>query len=142
MNIKKAQFCSAEEVKYAVEKAEQGTKEIILTERGNSFGYNDLVVDFRNLDILKSTGYPVVFDATHSVQNPGVAGGKTSGRREFIPTLAKAAVAAGIAGLFMEVHPDPDKGLSDAANMFPLAGLEELMGTLLRIDGAVKHDQK
>jgi 2-dehydro-3-deoxyphosphooctonate aldolase (KDO 8-P synthase) len=140
MNIKKAQFCSAEEVKYAVEKAEQGTKDIILTERGNSFGHNDLVVDFRNFDILKSTGYPVVFDATHSVQNPGAGGGKTSGRREFIPTLAKAAVAAGIAGLFMEVHPDPDKGLSDAANMFPLSGLEGLLGTLLRIDGAVKHD--
>jgi 2-dehydro-3-deoxyphosphooctonate aldolase (KDO 8-P synthase) len=142
MNIKKAQFSSAAEVVYAVEKAEQATRDIILTERGNSFGYNDLVVDFRNLEILKSSGYPVVFDATHSVQSPGAGGGKTSGRREFVPALARAAVAVGVAGLFMEVHPDPDKGMSDAANMFPLSGLEDLLSALVRIDGAVKHDQK
>ena len=141
MNIKKAQFCSAEEVRFAVEKAEARTSEIILTERGNSFGYNNLVVDFRNLDILKSTGYPVVFDATHSVQYPGAGGGKTSGRREFVPTLAKAAVAAGIAGIFMEVHPAPDKGLSDAANMYPLSELEALLAKLVKIDKVVKNDQ-
>lgn len=143
VNLKKAQFLSPAEMRFAVEKMEFfGNRNILLTERGTFFGYNNLVVDLRSLEIMGSMGYPVVFDATHSVQNPGAGDGKTSGKREFIPVLARGAVAAGVAGLFMEVHPDPDKGLSDAANMFPLARLEGLLETLLKIDGVVKNNEK
>jgi 2-dehydro-3-deoxyphosphooctonate aldolase (KDO 8-P synthase) len=143
VNLKKAQFLSPAEMRFAVEKVEFfGNRNILLTERGTFFGYNNLVVDLRSLEILGSLGYPVVFDATHSVQNPGAGDGKTSGKREFIPVLARGAVAAGVAGIFMEVHPDPDRGLSDAANMFPLDKLEGLLKILLKIDGVVKNNEK
>ena len=142
VNIKKAQFISPEEMRFVIEKIEYfDNRNILLTERGTFFGYNNLVVDMRSFDIMKGYGYPVVFDATHSVQNPGGGGGKTSGRREFIPTLARSATAARIAGLFMEVHPDPDKGMSDAANMFPLPELEVFLRTIMRIDGVVKDEK-
>ncbi len=142
VNVKKAQFVSPEEMQFVIEKIEYfNNKNILLTERGTFFGYNNLVVDMRSFDIMKGFGYPVIFDATHSVQNPGAGGGKTSGKREFIPTLSRSATAAGIAGLFMEVHPDPDKGLSDAANMFPLGELESFLKTIIRIDGAVKNEK-
>ncbi|WP_026020757.1 3-deoxy-8-phosphooctulonate synthase [Alistipes timonensis] len=132
VNIKKAQFLSGPDMQYPYEKArEAGAADIWLTERGNSFGYNNLVVDFRNIpDMLKITP-TVVMDCTHSVQRPGAAGGKTGGNREFVPAMARAARAFGANGFFFEVHPDPDKGLSDAANMLPLDELEALIKSLL-----------
>lgn len=143
INVKKAQFVSSEEMTYVIQKMESvNNKNILLTERGTFFGYHNLVVDYRNLDIMKKTGYPVIFDATHSVQRPGAGDGKTIGNREFIPLLAKAAVSAGISGVFMEVHPDPDKGLSDAANMFPLNRLKSLLKLLMEIDRIVKNEEE
>lgn len=131
VNIKKAQFLSGNDMRYPVEKArEAGAKDVWLTERGNMFGYNNLIVDFRNIpDMLQITS-TVVMDCTHSVQRPGGAGGKTGGDRQFVPAMALAAKAFGANGWFFEVHPDPDKGLSDAANMLPLDKLEELVERL------------
>ena len=135
VNIKKAQFLSGMDMKYPVEKAlDAGATNVWLTERGNSFGYNNLVVDFRNIpDMLQFTP-TVIMDCTHSVQRPGGAGGKTGGDRRFVPAMAKAAKAFGATGYFFEVHPDPDRGLSDAANMLELDKLESLVGQLLRND--------
>ncbi|MCI6160309.1 MAG: 3-deoxy-8-phosphooctulonate synthase [Prevotellaceae bacterium] len=128
VNIKKAQFLSGSDMKYPVEKAKDaGAKEIWLTERGNSFGYNNLVVDFRNIPDMLDIVPTVIMDCTHSVQRPGAAGGKTGGDRRFVPYMAKAAMAFGATGFFFEVHPDPDKGLSDAANMLELDKLEEIV---------------
>ncbi|MCH5331576.1 MAG: 3-deoxy-8-phosphooctulonate synthase [Alistipes sp.] len=133
VNIKKAQFLSGADMVYPYQKArEAGAAEVWLTERGNCFGYNNLVVDFRNIpDMLRITP-TVIMDCTHSVQRPGAAGGKTGGNREFVPAMALAAKAFGAAGYFFEVHPDPDKGLSDAANMLELDKLENVIETLLR----------
>ena len=127
VNIKKAQFLSGNDMRYPVEKArEAGAKDVWLTERGNMFGYNNLIVDFRNIPDMLQIVPTVVMDCTHSVQRPGGAGGKTGGDRQFVPAMALAAKAFGANGWFFEVHPDPDKGLSDAANMLPLNKLEEL----------------
>ena len=132
VNVKKAQFLSGADMRYPYEKArEAGAGEIWLTERGNSFGYNNLVVDFRNIPDMLKFDPTVVMDCTHSVQRPGAAGGKTGGNREFVPAMAHAAKAFGANGFFFEVHPDPDKGLSDAANMLRLDDLETLVKSLL-----------
>lgn len=132
VNIKKAQFLSGPDMQYPYEKArEAGASDIWLTERGNSFGYNNLVVDFRNIPDMLKIASTVVMDCTHSVQRPGAAGGKTGGNREFVPAMALAAKAFGANGFFFEVHPDPDKGLSDAANMLRLDDLEALIKSLL-----------
>ena len=132
VNIKKAQFLSGPDMQYPYEKArEAGASDIWLTERGNSFGYNNLVVDFRNIPDMLKIAPTVVMDGTHSVQRPGAAGGKTGGNREFVPAMALAAKAFGANGFFFEVHPDPDKGLSDAANMLRLDDLEALIKSLL-----------
>jgi 2-dehydro-3-deoxyphosphooctonate aldolase (KDO 8-P synthase) len=134
VNVKKGQFLSPWDMKNVVHKlVESGTKKIVLTERGASFGYNNLVVDMRSLPVMRGLGYPVVFDATHSVQLPGGGGTKSSGQREFIAPLARAAAAAGCDGFFMEVHPDPDSALSDGPNMVPLDKLKELLQQLLHI---------
>lgn len=132
MNIKKAQFLSGADMKYPVEKARQsGAHDIWLTERGNSFGYNNLVVDFRNIPDMLSIVPTVIMDCTHSVQRPSAGNGKTVGDRKYVPMMAKAAKAFGATGYFFEVHPDPDKGLSDAANMLELNKLDTLIGELL-----------
>ena len=132
VNVKKAQFLSGADMRYPYEKArEAGAGDIWLTERGNSFGYNNLVVDFRNIPDMLKIAPTVVMDCTHSVQRPGAAGGKTGGNREFVPAMAHAAKAFGANGFFFEVHPDPDKGLSDAANMLRLDDLETLVKSLL-----------
>ena len=132
VNIKKAQFLSGTDMRYPVEKAVQsGAKEVWLTERGNSFGYNNLVVDFRNIPDMLNIVPRVIMDCTHSVQRPGGANGKTGGDRRFVPAMAKAAKAFGATGYFFEVHPDPDKGLSDAANMLELDKLENLIKELI-----------
>ena len=131
VNIKKAQFLSGPDMQYPYEKAREAGADIWLTERGNSFGYNNLVVDFRNIPDMLKIAPTVVMDCTHSVQRPGAAGGKTGGNREFVPAMARAARAFGANGFFFEVHPDPDKGLSDAANMLPLDELEALIKSLL-----------
>lgn len=134
VNVKKGQFLSPWDMKNVVHKLEEsGTKKIVLTERGASFGYNNLVVDMRSLPVMRGLGYPVVFDATHSVQLPGGGGTKSSGQREFIAPLARAAAAAGCDGFFMEVHPDPDSALSDGPNMIPLKKLKELLQQLLHV---------
>ena len=134
VNVKKGQFLSPIEMKNVVTKLEEsGTQQIFLTERGASFGYNNLVVDMRSLPIMRSLGYPVVFDATHSVQLPGGGGTQSSGQREFIAPLARAAAATGCDGFFMEVHPDPASALSDGPNMVPLAQLKTLLQQLLAI---------
>lgn len=134
INIKKGQFLAPWDVKNIIEKIEdKGNYEILITERGVSFGYNNLVADMRSLPIMRSFGYPVVFDATHSVQLPGGAGANSGGQREFIPHLARAAVAVGCEALFMEVHPDPARALSDAATSFKLAELPELLRQLIEI---------
>ncbi len=134
VNVKKGQFLSPGEMSNVVAKLEEsGNRRIILTERGTTFGYNNLVVDMRALPIMRKFGYPVVFDATHSVQLPGGGGTKSSGQREFIATLACAAAAAGCDGFFMEVHPDPDHALSDGPNMVPLHDLKKLLERLMRI---------
>jgi 2-dehydro-3-deoxyphosphooctonate aldolase (KDO 8-P synthase) len=134
VNIKKGQFVSPWDMKYAVEKVKgAGNNRILLTERGASFGYNNLVVDMRSFPVMRSLGCPVVFDATHSVQLPGGAGGSSGGQREFIPPLARAAMAAGIDGLFMEVHPDPDTAKCDGPNSWPLDRAESLLKQLLAV---------
>ena len=131
VNIKKAQFLSGNDMRYPVEKArEAGAKDVWLTERGNMFGYNNLIVDFRNIPDMLQIVPTVVMDCTHSVQRPGGTGGKTGGDRQFVPAMALAAKAFGANGWFFEVHPDPDKGLSDAANMLPLNKLEEIVEKL------------
>ncbi len=140
VNIKKGQFLSPWEMANVVEKARAtGNSQIMVCERGFSFGYNNLVSDMRSLAILRSTGCPVVFDATHSVQLPGGQGGSSGGQREFIPVLARAAIAAGISGLFMETHPEPSKALSDGPNAWPLDRMESLLGTLRELDEAAKR---
>lgn len=141
VNIKKGQFVSPWDMRHAVEKVRAaGGRDILLTERGTTFGYNNLVVDMRALPVLRSLGCPVLFDATHSVQLPGGAGDSSGGQREFIPTLARAAVAAGIDGLFMEVHPEPEKALCDGPNSWPLAEVAPLLRRLLAIR-AVAEDR-
>jgi 2-dehydro-3-deoxyphosphooctonate aldolase (KDO 8-P synthase) len=138
VNIKKGQFLSPGDMRYAVEKvAAAGNEKILLTERGTTFGYNNLVVDFRAISIMGLLGYPVLFDATHSVQLPGGGGVVSGGNREFVPVLAKAAVAAGANGLFLEVHFEPDKALCDGPNSWPLGQLEPLLRSLLAIHRAV-----
>jgi len=133
VNIKKAQFLSGQDMRYPVEKAmEAGAKEVWLTERGNIYGYNNLVVDFRNITDMLQIVPTVIMDCTHSVQRPGGADGKTGGDRRFVPSMAKAAKAFGATGFFFEVHPEPDKGLSDAANMLELNKLEDLVKTLIQ----------
>ena len=141
VNIKKGQFLSPGEMKNVVEKAREasGGDNIMVCERGASFGYNNLVSDMRSLAIMRETGCPVVFDATHSVQLPGGQGTSSGGQREFIPVLARAAVASGIAGLFMETHPDPDKALSDGPNAWPLDRMKDLLLTLKALDALVKQ---
>ena len=132
VNIKKAQFLSGEDMIYPYEKAvKSGAQEVWLTERGNMYGYNNLVVDFRNIPDMKKIASTVVMDCTHSVQRPGAAGGKTGGNREFVPAMAQAAKAFGANGFFFEVHPDPDKGMSDAANMLYLDQLEAVVASLI-----------
>jgi 2-dehydro-3-deoxyphosphooctonate aldolase (KDO 8-P synthase) len=139
VNIKKGQFLSPWEMQNVVDKARStGNEQIMVCERGFSFGYNNLVSDMRSLSVMRQTGCPVVFDATHSVQLPGGKGTASGGQREFVPVLARAAVAAGISGLFMETHPDPDKALSDGPNAWPLARMEPLLSTLVQLDRAVK----
>lgn len=133
VNIKKGQFANAEMMRFAAEKVQStGNDKILLTERGTMFGYNDLVVDFRNIPLMKSYGFPVVLDATHSVQKPGAAGDGSGGAPEFIETLAKCGIAAGVNGIFLETHPDPEKALSDASTMLPLAQLKPLLQQLIR----------
>ncbi len=139
VNIKKGQFLSPWEMGNVVDKARStGNQQIMVCERGFSFGYNNLVSDMRSLAVMRATGCPVVFDATHSVQLPGGKGDSSGGQREFVPVLARAAVAAGIAGVFMETHPDPAKALSDGPNAWPLARMEALLTTLVELDRAVK----
>jgi 2-dehydro-3-deoxyphosphooctonate aldolase (KDO 8-P synthase) len=139
VNIKKGQFLAPGDMKHVVEKARAtGNQQIMVCERGVSFGYNTLISDMRGLAIMREAGAPVVFDATHSVQQPGGLGGKSGGQREFVPILARAALAAGVAGVFMETHPDPDKALSDGPNAWPLAKMEKLLSTLKAIDDTVK----
>jgi 2-dehydro-3-deoxyphosphooctonate aldolase (KDO 8-P synthase) len=140
VNVKKGQFLSPWEMKHVAAKAKAtGNEQIMVCERGASFGYNNLVSDMRSLAVMRDTGCPVVFDATHSVQLPGGADGKSGGQREFVPVLARAAVAAGVAGLFMETHPDPDKALSDGPNAWPLPKMRALLETLLELDRVVKR---
>ena len=139
VNIKKGQFLSPWDMQNVVDKArEAGNEQIMVCERGASFGYGNLVSDMRSLAIMRATGCPVVFDATHSVQLPGGRGSSSGGQREFIPVLARAAVATGISGLFMETHPEPEKALSDGPNAWPLALMEELLETLVSLDQAAK----
>jgi 2-dehydro-3-deoxyphosphooctonate aldolase (KDO 8-P synthase) len=140
VNIKKGQFLSPWEMQNVVDKARStGNAQIMVCERGFSFGYNNLVSDMRSLAIMRGTGCPVVFDATHSVQLPGGKGDASGGQREHVPVLARAAVAAGVAGIFMETHPDPAKALSDGPNAWPLDRMASLLGTLKQLDGAVKE---
>jgi len=139
VNVKKGQFLSPLEMANAVKKVEEcGNRRIVLTERGSSFGYNNLVVDMRSFPILRGFGYPVVFDATHSVQLPGGGGTESSGQREFVEPLACAAAGAGVDGFFMEVHPNPDEALSDGPNMVPLHQLKILLERVMRICDAAK----
>ncbi len=139
VNVKKGQFLAPWDMRNVAEKiALSGNEKILLTERGASFGYNTLVTDFRSLPIMAETGYPVVFDATHSVQQPGGQGGSSGGQREFVPVLARAAMAVGVAGLFMETHQDPDNAPSDGPNMVPLQELEGLLGQLVAFDRLAK----
>ena len=145
-NIKKAQFMAPgdmtnviDKARAAAEAAGHGGQTFCVAERGTSFGYGNLVVDMRGLVIMRETGAPVVFDATHSVQLPGGADGKSGGQREFVPVLSRAAVAVGIAGIFMETHPDPDKALSDGPNAWPLPKMHALLETLLELDRVTKR---
>lgn len=139
VNIKKGQFLAPWEMKNVVEKArETGNQTILVCERGFSFGYNNLISDMRSLAIMRETNCPVVFDATHSVQLPGGQGTKSGGQRQYVPVLARAAIAAGVSGIFMETHPDPDNAPSDGPNMWPLGKLEELLVTLKELDEVVK----
>jgi 2-dehydro-3-deoxyphosphooctonate aldolase (KDO 8-P synthase) len=141
VNIKKGQFLSPWDMQNVVEKAREasGADNIMVCERGASFGYNNLVSDMRSLAVMRNTGCPVVFDATHSVQLPGGQGTVSGGQREFVPVLARAAVAVGISGLFMETHPNPSKALSDGPNAFPLGHLKDLLETLMVLDMTVKQ---
>jgi 2-dehydro-3-deoxyphosphooctonate aldolase (KDO 8-P synthase) len=146
VNIKKGQFLSPWEMKNVVDKARDAAREaggdgdnIMVCERGASFGYNNLVSDMRSLAVMRDTGCPVVFDATHSVQQPGGMGDRSGGQREFVPVLARAAVAAGVAGVFMETHPDPERALSDGPNAWPLPHMRALLETLVELDAAVKR---
>ena len=141
VNIKKGQFLAPEDMLQVVRKARAagGTDNIMVCERGTSFGYHNLVSDMRGLALMRATGCPVVFDATHSVQLPGGLGTASGGQREFVPVLARAAVAAGVAGVFMETHPEPDKALSDGPNAWPLAQMEALLETLVALDAVVKR---
>jgi 2-dehydro-3-deoxyphosphooctonate aldolase (KDO 8-P synthase) len=139
VNIKKGQFLSPWEMGNVVEKARStGNQQIMVCERGFTFGYNNLVSDMRSLSVMREFGAPVVFDATHSVQLPGGKGTSSGGQREFVPVLARAAIAAGVSGVFMETHPDPSKALSDGPNAWPLARMEALLTTLKELDQAVK----
>jgi len=139
VNIKKGQFLSPWDMKNVTDKAlATGNEQIMACERGVSFGYNNLVSDMRSLAVMRNTGVPVVFDATHSVQLPGGQGSSSGGQREFVPVLARAAVAAGVAGVFMETHPDPSVALSDGPNAWPLGGMQTLLQTLKMIDAAIK----
>ena len=139
VNIKKGQFMAPEDMQNVVDKAyAAGNQQIMLCERGVSFGYRTLISDMRGLASMRTTGCPVVFDATHSVQQPGGLGGASGGQRQFVPVLARAAVAAGVAGVFMETHPDPDNALSDGPNAWPLDQMEGVLGTLLEIDAVCK----
>jgi 2-dehydro-3-deoxyphosphooctonate aldolase (KDO 8-P synthase) len=139
VNLKKGQFLSPAEMGQVVEKARRaGGKRILLTERGSSFGYNNLVADMRSIPILKRLGFPVIFDATHSVQLPGGGGDKSGGQREFAPVLARAALAAGATGIFIETHPRPDRALSDGPNMIPLLDMPALLKGLLKVFQAVR----
>lgn len=142
VNIKKGQFLAPHDMRNVVEKARQasGRDNIMVCERGASFGYNNLVSDMRSLAIMRETGCPVVFDATHSVQLPGGEGTRSGGQREFVPVLARAAVATGVAGVFMETHPDPARALSDGPNAWPLGRMKDLLETLKRIDELVKRE--
>jgi 2-dehydro-3-deoxyphosphooctonate aldolase (KDO 8-P synthase) len=140
INIKKGQFVAPTEMKAAVKKLQSaGARAVMLCERGTTFGYHNLVVDMRSLEIMAETKCPVVFDATHSVQLPGGRGDQSDGQREYVPVLARAAVAVGIAGLFMEVHPDPDQAMSDGPNAWPLDMLDGLLRDLLDLDVVVKE---
>jgi 2-dehydro-3-deoxyphosphooctonate aldolase (KDO 8-P synthase) len=140
VNIKKGQFLAPWDMKNVIDKArEVGNDQIMACERGVSFGYNTLISDMRGLVVMRETGCPVVFDATHSVQQPGGQGATSGGQRQFVPVLARAAVAAGISGLFMETHPDPDKALSDGPNAWPLGRMEGLLETLKALDDTVKQ---
>lgn len=142
VNIKKGQFLSPWEMKNVIDKAKStGNKQIMACERGTSFGYNNLVSDMRSLAVMRESEVPVVFDATHSVQQPGGLGGASGGLREFIPSLARAAIAVGISGVFMETHPDPSKALSDGPNSWPLDEMEGLLSQLKILDDAVKANQ-
>ncbi len=139
VNVKKGQFMAPKDMKYAVEKVSStGNFQVMLTERGTTFGYNNLVVDMRSIPIMRAIGVPVIFDATHSVQLPGGAGSASGGQREFVETLAKAAVAAGADGIFMEVHPNPERALCDGPNSVPLSWLEDLVKKLLDIASCVR----
>ncbi|MDR0234461.1 MAG: 3-deoxy-8-phosphooctulonate synthase [Zoogloeaceae bacterium] len=141
VNLKKGQFLAPGDMKHVVAKAREangGADSLMVCERGASFGYNNLVSDMRSLSILRETGCPVVFDATHSVQLPGGQGTSSGGQREFVPVLARAAVAVGIAGLFMETHPNPEKAFSDGPNSWPLDRMERLLATLVSLDRTVK----
>jgi len=139
VNIKKGQFLSPWEMRNVVEKARStGNEQVMVCERGFTFGYNNLVADMRSLAVMRETGAPVVFDATHSVQLPGGKGSASGGQREFVPVLARAAVAAGVAGVFMETHPDPAKALSDGPNAWPLDRMRSLLGVLKDLDAAAK----
>lgn len=142
VNIKKGQFLAPWDMQHVAEKAKStGNNQIMLCDRGTSFGYNTLISDMRGLPQMRAMDCPVVFDATHSVQQPGGMGGSSGGQREFVPVLARAAVAVGVAGVFMETHPEPEKALSDGANSWPLDRMEELLETLMAIDNTVKqHD--
>lgn len=142
VNLKKGQFMAPEDMQNVVDKARAaGNQQIMVCERGVSFGYRTLISDMRGLATMRTTGCPVVFDATHSVQQPGGLGGSSGGQRQFVPVLARAAVAAGVAGVFMETHPDPDKALSDGPNAWPLGQLEGVLGTLLELDAVCKKSE-
>jgi 2-dehydro-3-deoxyphosphooctonate aldolase (KDO 8-P synthase) len=139
VNIKKGQFLAPWDMRHVVEKARStGNQQIMVCERGVSFGYNNLVSDMRSLAVMRETGAPVVFDATHSVQLPGGQGDRSGGQREFVPVLARAAVAAGVAGIFMETHPRPERALSDGPNAWPLGQMRDLLATLVELDRLVK----
>jgi 2-dehydro-3-deoxyphosphooctonate aldolase (KDO 8-P synthase) len=142
VNIKKGQFLSPGDMRNVVEKIESaGNSKILLTERGTTFGYNDLVVDFRSIPLLQELGHPVVIDASHSVQRPGGRGTSSGGDRRFIPLIAKAGVAAGADGVFLEVHDDPDSALSDPANALPFRELRPLLASLVRIRSAARKER-
>jgi len=141
VNIKKGQFLSPQEMGQVVKKAENaGGRKIMVTERGTTFGYNNLVTDMRALPIMRRFGYPVIFDATHSVQLPGGGGDKSSGQREFAPILGRCAVAAGATGVFIETHPEPDRALSDGPNMIPLAEMPRVLASLVKVFNATRAE--